>query len=103
MSILSRRTAIAAAFIAAAVAMPGLRGTGEAASHTSGPSAQVKQQAKDGTSTPAPSSARVIPSDLQFLHSLGSPISNPRVLGIPWPGRRAAAARRSAGSTNRMR
>lgn len=46
--------------------------------------------------------ARNIPADLAFLASAGVPLSG-RQTGCPWPGRRAACARRTAGRVRRMR
>lgn len=94
-----RKTGIGAAALSAALALTLAPGT-------LGPSAQQSpitaavQAARDGTKT-TPSTPAAADVDLNFLAQLGAPLGG--ASGCPWPGRRAACARRTAGRTRRMR
>lgn len=67
------------------------------------PAENTVKQAPAGTEKQAPAAPSQSSQQLQFLADLGAPIRRRARTGFYWPGRRAAAALRTAGKTRRMR
>lgn len=92
-----KRTRTRASLMALATLLAGIPATAQA------PVANTIQPASQGTEKQAPVPVQATQQSLQFLADLGAPLRRRTRNGYYWPGRRAAAALRTAGKTRRMR